>query len=70
MVREVVAREIEAYWGGFPVAVVADRRRAVCGVVQRGEVAAGIVTDHLGVVPFLRHLLRRELASAAPQRLS
>jgi sugar-specific transcriptional regulator TrmB len=69
-VRDVAAREIEAYWGGLPVALVADRRRAVCGVLQRDGRAAGVGTEHPGVVPFLRHVLRRELAAASPQRVS
>lgn len=69
-VREVATREIAAYWGGLPVALVADRRRTVCGVVLEGGGAAGIATEHPGVIPFVRHLLRRELASAAPQRVS
>lgn len=70
VVREVPARDIEMYWGGLPVALVADRRRAVCGLVLRDQGAAGIATEHPGVTPFLRHLLRRELASASPQRVS
>lgn len=69
-VREVPEREIEAYWGGLPVALVADRRRAVCGIVHGGDDAAGFATEHPGVIPFVRHLLRRELASAAPHRVS
>ncbi len=69
-VREVAPREIAAYWGGLPIAVVADRQRAVCGVLLEGPRAAGIETEHPGVLPFLRHLLRRELASASPQRVS
>jgi len=69
-VRAVPAREIETYWGGLPVALVADRRRGVCGVVLGDRDAAGIATEHPGVIPFLRHLLRRELASASPQRVS
>ncbi|MGA2382396.1 MAG: helix-turn-helix domain-containing protein [Gemmatimonadales bacterium] len=69
-VREVPAREIEAYWGGLPVALVADRRRAVCGIMRSAGDAAGIATEHPGVIPFVRHLLRRELASASPQRVS
>jgi sugar-specific transcriptional regulator TrmB len=69
-VRPVSPPEIEQYWGGFPVAVVADRRRAVCGVLRAGGQAAGIATDHPGLVPFLRHLLRREFAATAPQRVS
>ncbi len=69
-VRDVPAGEIETYWGGLPVALVADRRRAVCGVVLEGGRAAGIATEHPGVIPFVRHLLRRELASPSPQRVS
>jgi sugar-specific transcriptional regulator TrmB len=65
-VRVIPPREIEAYWGGLPVALVADRRRAVCGVVRGAGDAAGIATEHPGVIPFVRHLLRRELASASP----
>lgn len=70
LVRAVPPDEIEAYWGGLPLAVVVDRRRAVCGVLHHGATASGIATEHPGLVPFLRHLLRRELASAAPQRVS
>lgn len=66
VVRAIPVREIEAYWGGLPVAVVADRRRAVCGVVRGAKEAAGIATEHPGVIPFVRHLLRRELASMSP----
>ena len=69
-VREVIEREIETYWGGRPVALVADRRSAVCGVVLHDGRAAGIATEHPGLIPFLRHLLRRELASAPIQRVS
>ncbi len=69
-VRAVPARDIEAYWGGLPIALVADKRRAVCGVMLPDANAAGIATEHPGVIPFVRHLLRRELASASPQRIS
>jgi sugar-specific transcriptional regulator TrmB len=69
-VRHVPAAEIEAYWGGYPLALVADRRRAVCGVVHGDGTAAGLVTEHGAVLPFVRHLLRRELAAAVPQRVS
>jgi sugar-specific transcriptional regulator TrmB len=65
VVRQVPTREIEAYWGGLPIALVADGRRAVCGVVRGAGDAAGIATEHPGVIPFVRHLLRRELASAS-----
>ena len=70
VVRDVPVRDIEGYWGGLPLALVADRRLAVCGILQRDQGGMGIATEHAGVVPFLRHLLRRELASAPPQRLS
>jgi len=69
-VRDVPAREIEGYWGGLPVALVADRRRAVCGIVLGARGAAGIATEHPGVIPFLRHLLRREFASASSHHVS
>ena len=59
--RPVAAEELHAYWGGLPVAILADRSRAVFGVLQeRG--GSGIATSAPGAVPFLRHLLRRELA--------
>lgn len=63
-VREVPADQIRAYWGGLPVAVVADRRRTVLGLAA-GEVVNGIATAHPAVVPFVRHLLRRELATTS-----
>lgn len=67
IVRAVSVAEIEAYWGGLPIAVVADRRRAVCAV-SSGAGATGVATEHPALVPFVRHLLRRELAAAATQR--
>ena len=66
LVRAVPESEIESYWGGLPIAVVADRRRAVCAVAGAGG-ATGVATEHPAIVPFVRHLLRRELASAAAQ---
>lgn len=62
MVRPVPEPELRAYWGGLPIAVVADRSRAVFGVLTEGASASGLATDAVGAVPFLRHLLRRELA--------
>lgn len=62
-VREVPPAELRAYWGGLPVAVVADRATAVCGVVEAEGRASGVSTSLPGLVPFVRHLLRRELAS-------
>jgi sugar-specific transcriptional regulator TrmB len=61
LVRLVPEEELLSYWGGRPVAVVADRSRAVLGVITAGG-ASGIATSAAGVVPFVRHLLRRELA--------
>lgn len=69
IVRDVPRAELGAYWGGLPVAVVGDRRRAVCGVFAPDDVR-GIATSNPGVVPFLRHLLRRELATAAAPHVS
>ena len=67
--REVSAAELTPYWGGLPVLLVCDRSHAVCGVVS-GDRAHGVDTRSPGLVPFLRHLLRRELASAAAPHLS
>ena len=69
IVRDVPPAELGAYWGGLPVAVVGDRRRVVCGVFAPDDVR-GVATSNPGVVPFLRHLLRRELATAATPRVS
>lgn len=62
--RSVAEAELTPYWGGLPVLVVCDRAHAVCGVVRDGG-GGGLDTRSAGVVPFLRHLLRRELATAA-----
>jgi len=59
--RAVPAEELAAYWGGQPIAIVADRARAVFGVIGQSG-ASGIATSAAGAVPFLRHLLRREIA--------
>ena len=68
--RQVPAEEIAAYWGGLPVALVADRRVAVLGLFSAGDAASGVVTSHPAEVPFIRHLLRRELAAVTTQRVS
>ena len=62
VVRAVAEPDLRAYWGGLPIAVAADRDRAVFGVLTAGTSASGMATSAPGVVPFLRHLLRRELA--------
>lgn len=59
--RAVPPEELLSYWGGFPVAILADRSRAVFGVLQDRE-GSGVATTAPGAVPFLRHLLRRELS--------
>lgn len=64
VVRAVPESELRAYWGGLPLAVVADRARVAFGLITTGDAASGLVTASAGAVPFLRHLLRRELASA------
>jgi len=65
VIRPVDAPALVAYWGGEPLVLVADRHRAVCGVFTGDRGAAGIATASPGIVPFLRHLLRRELAAGA-----
>ena len=67
--RPVAPAELTVYWGGMPVALVCDRVQAVCGIVSE-ERTEGIRTTSPGLVPFLRHLLRRELATAAAPRVS
>lgn len=68
--RPVRVEELLAYWGGFPLAVVADRVNAVCGIIAQDGSASGLSTAEVGVVPFVRHLLRRELASSGGAQLS
>jgi len=69
LLRPVPPAELVGYWGGLPVAVLADRARAVCGTVD-GDRCEGVATTSPGLVPFLRHLLRREFASVAAPRVS
>lgn len=69
LLRSVPASELVAYWGGLPVAVLADRTSAVCGTVD-GDRCDGVATTSPGLVPFVRHLLRRELASGPGPRVS
>ena len=66
LVRPVAESDLRAYWEGLPVAAVADRRFAVCALLDTGDVAAGMASEHPALVRFLRHLLRRELASRQP----
>ena len=64
-VRAVSEQDLVAYWGGRPLLLVADRITAVCGVFAADGSVAGISTSSPGIVPFLKHILRRELASVA-----
>jgi sugar-specific transcriptional regulator TrmB len=64
--RAVTEDQLRAYWGGLPVAVVADRGRAVAGVISSsGDSASGVATTSPGIIPFLRHMLRREVAGGS-----
>jgi sugar-specific transcriptional regulator TrmB len=64
VLRPVPEAELRSYWGGLPVAVLADKGRSVFGVIQDPQRASGIATGAPGVIPFLRHLLRREIAGS------
>jgi HTH-type transcriptional regulator, sugar sensing transcriptional regulator len=61
-VRPVAEADLIGYWSGLPVAVVVDRSLALSGTRDAAGSGRGILTTHGGVVPFVRHLLRRELA--------
>lgn len=63
--RVVPDAELVSYWGGSPLVLVADGHRAVCAVHASDGRATGVYAQHAGLVPFLRHLLRRELSAAA-----
>ena len=65
LVRPVSENELRAYWGGLPIAVVADRAAAVCGILGAEGHANGVATSSPGLVPFIRHLLRRELTGGS-----
>lgn len=63
--RAVTDASLREYWGGMPVVVIAGRTRAVCGVMSDDPSGSGIATTMAGIIPFLRHLARREMAGAA-----
>jgi len=63
VLRRVPQDSLVEYWGGYPVSLVADRRRAICAV-GRGAAWSGVDSTEPGLVPFVRHLLRREIAGA------
>lgn len=65
ILRPAPAGEVRGYWGGLPVLVLADRIHAACGVLGEAGATAGLVASSPALAPFLRHLLRREIASAA-----
>jgi sugar-specific transcriptional regulator TrmB len=60
-VRTVPEADLRGYWGGLPLVAVADRSYAVCGIVSE-PASSGMAGVVPGVVVFVRHLLRRELA--------
>lgn len=62
VIRQVDVQSLTDYWGGMPVAIVADQGRAVCGVIREDD-ASGIATTMPGLIPWLRHIIRRELAA-------
>lgn len=64
-VRVVTEDDLIAYWSGLPVAVVVDRSLALSGTRDAAGAGRGIMTTHSGIVPFVRHLLRRELAGGS-----
>jgi HTH-type transcriptional regulator, sugar sensing transcriptional regulator len=71
LLRPAPLPQVAAYWGGLPVAVVADRRSAVCALLGEGAAESrALVTTHPALVPYLRHLLRREFASASQEQVS
>jgi hypothetical protein len=63
-IRAVAISDVRSYWGGLPLLVLADRVRAVCGVMGDSGPTAGMVSSSPGLAPFLRHLIRRELGGA------
>ena len=67
--RVVPKEELRRYWGGLPIALVVDRRGAICAVV-RDDAWRGVQAEDSVLVPFIRHLVRRELASVAADRVS
>jgi sugar-specific transcriptional regulator TrmB len=64
-IRPTPISEIRSYWGGFPLLVISDRAQAVCGVIAEGGRSEGLVCASRGLVPFLRHLVRREFGGGA-----
>jgi sugar-specific transcriptional regulator TrmB len=61
-VRSIGADELVPYWSGYPVAVVVDRVEAMSAILFPDGSGGGVAATHAAVVPFVRHLLRRELA--------
>lgn len=66
-VRVVPEADLIGYWSGLPVAMVVDRTLALSGTRDAAGTGRGIITAHNGIVPFVRHLLRRELAGGLEQ---
>jgi sugar-specific transcriptional regulator TrmB len=63
VLRAVPAAELVEYWGGLPFAAVVDRRTAVFGIVGAGGSPVAQLSQSPAAVPFVRHVLRRELTA-------
>src|SRR5204863_78665 len=50
--RSIPVEQLRSYWGGFPVAIVADRGRATVGIISATS-ASGMATTSAGIVPAL-----------------
>ncbi len=61
-IRPTALAEVRSYWGGLPVLVLADRAHALSGVLGENGRCDGLVSSSPGLLPFLRHLVRREFA--------
>jgi sugar-specific transcriptional regulator TrmB len=61
-VRPVSTDDLVSYWSGLPVALVVDRTEALTGLRLPDGTGSGMATTNATLVPFMRHLLRRELA--------
>jgi len=63
VLRPTPLGDVRSYWGGLPLLVLADRTQAVCGIIGERGLSYGLVTSSPAIAPFLRHLVRREMAA-------
>lgn len=63
VVREADQQDLLRRWGGLPVLVAGSGPSAVVGTITGQVSASGAAVEAPGVTAFLRHLVRRELAS-------